>query len=117
MAIQQPRAAQHASPQRLTLSRDQFQLREQVAEFFFFGFQVPDVSGMRRDLDRHARNVYPVTAQAFYLVRIVGQQLDLADAEIAQNLRADSIIAQVLVEAKMQVDRKSTRLNSSHLVI
>src|ERR1035441_684955 len=103
MAIQQPRAAQHASPQRLTLSSDQLQLREQMAEFFFFGFQVPDVSGMRRDLDRHARNVYPVTAQAFYLVRIVGQQLDLADAEIAQNLRADSIIAQVLVEAEMQV--------------
>src|SRR5208282_267462 len=103
MAIQPPRAARHASPQRHTLSSDQLQLREQMTEFFFFGFQVPDVSGMRRDLDRHARNVYPVTAQAFYLVRIVGQQLDLADAEIAQDLRADSIVAQVLVEAEMQV--------------
>src|SRR5208282_351840 len=103
MAIQQSQAAQRASPQRLALSSDQFQLREQMAEFFFFGFQVPDVSRMRRDLDRHARNVHTVTAQAFYLVRIVGQQLHLANAEIAQNLRADSIVAEVLVEAEVQV--------------
>jgi hypothetical protein len=36
------------------LSGDQFQLREQMAEFFFLGFQISDVSRMRRDLDRHA---------------------------------------------------------------
>src|SRR5580704_12274114 len=74
-----------------------------MAEFFFFGFQVPDVSRVRRDFDRHARNIYSVTAQALNLVRIVGQQLHLANAEIAQNLRPDSVIAQVLVKAEMQI--------------
>src|SRR5580658_3179560 len=74
-----------------------------MAEFFFLGFQVSDISRMRRDLDRHARNVYSITAQAFYLVWIVGQQLHLANAEIAQYLRADPVVAQVFVEAEMQV--------------
>src|ERR1700735_1162957 len=74
-----------------------------MAEFFFLGFQVSDISRMRRDLDRHPRDVYSITAQAFYLVWIVGQQLHLADAEIAQYLRADPVVAQVLVEAEMQV--------------
>src|SRR5580704_8948368 len=74
-----------------------------MAEFFFFGFQVSDISRMRRDFDWHPRNVYSITAQTFYLVRIVGQQLHLADAEIAQYLRADPVVAQVLVEAEMQV--------------
>src|SRR5271156_2162947 len=103
MVIPQSRAARKASARRLTLSSDQLQLREQMAEFFFLGFQVTDISGVRRHLDRHARNVHPVTAQALYLVRIIGQQLHLADAEVAQNLRADPVIAQVLVEAQMQV--------------
>src|SRR5580698_7337535 len=74
-----------------------------MAEFFFFGFQVSDISRMRRDLDWHPRNVYSITAQTFYLVRIVGQQLHLADSEIAQYLRADPVVAQVFVEAEMQV--------------
>src|SRR5208337_3089033 len=74
-----------------------------MAEFFFLGFQVSDISRMRRDLDRHPRNVYSITAQTFYLARIVGQQLHLADAEVAQNLRADPIVAQVLIESEMQV--------------
>src|SRR6202040_1337399 len=43
---------------------------------------------------------------------IVGQQLHLADAEIAQNLRADSVIAQVLVKAEMQI-----RLDRVHPVV
>src|ERR1700691_4451239 len=112
MAIPQSRAARKASAQRLTLSSDQLQLRKQMAEFFFLGFQVTDISRVRRDLDRHARNVHPVTAKAFYLVRIVGQQLHLADAEVAQNLRADTVIAQILVEAEMQV-----RFDSVHPVV
>src|SRR5208283_6103070 len=74
-----------------------------MAEFFFLRFQVSDISRVRRDLDRHARNVYSITAQTFYLVRIVGQQLHFADAEVAQYLRADPVVAQVLVEAEMQV--------------
>src|SRR5271167_2405197 len=74
-----------------------------MAEFFFLGFQVSDISRVRRDFDRHARNVYSITAQTFYLVWIVGQQLHLADAEVAKYLRANPVVAQILVEAEMQV--------------
>ena len=36
-------------------------------------------------------------------MRIVGQQPGFADAEVAQDLRADSVVAQVLLEAELQV--------------
>ena len=55
-----------------------------MAEFFLFGFQVPYISCVWRDFDRHARHVHPVTAQALDLVRVVGEQLNLADTEVAQ---------------------------------
>ena len=74
-----------------------------MPEFFLLGAQVSDIAVVRRDFERHARDVDPVAAEALDLVRIVGQQPHLADTEVAQNLRADPVIAQVLLESQLQI--------------
>src|SRR5208337_2502642 len=58
---------------------------------------------MRGHFQRHALYPEAVAAQALQLARIVGQQPHLADSQVAQDLRADPIVAQVLLEAQLEV--------------
>ncbi|MNP73433.1 hypothetical protein D3C76_1701450 [compost metagenome] len=55
-------------------------------------------------LNRYAfDDLQSITFQPFDLPRIIGHQADLADAQILEDLRPDSIIAQVRRESELQV--------------
>src|SRR5262249_33171180 len=86
-----------------TKSGDEFQLREQVTQFFLLGSQVADIIHVRGDFKGNAGYLYPITLQAFDLVRVVGEQPDFTDPEVSQNLRANSIVAQVIFETQLQI--------------
>src|SRR6266852_3696784 len=75
------------------------ELREQMTEFFLLGSQVIDITDVRRDFERHPRDFHAVALQAFDLVRIVGQKPHFTDSEVAQNLGADTVVAEVFLEA------------------
>jgi hypothetical protein len=58
----------------------------------------------RRNLDRDALgDVQPVPLEADDLLRVVGQELEVLDAEVDEDLRADPVVAQVGVEAERDV--------------
>src|SRR5512143_2740519 len=69
--------------------------------------EVVDVLGMGMHLDRYARrHGQTVAFQADDLFRVVRQELDLADAEIAQDLGADAIVAEIglIAEGEIRLD-------------
>src|ERR1700684_3439179 len=74
-----------------------------MPEFFLLGAQIPDIAGMRLDFERHPRDRNAIAPEALNLVRIVGEQAHLADAEVADDLRADAVVAQVLLETQLQI--------------
>src|SRR5580658_3602665 len=74
-----------------------------MPQFFLLGAQITDIAGMRFDFERNARDHHAVASEAVNLMRIVGEQAHLADTEVADNLRADAVIAQVLLESQFQV--------------
>src|ERR1700683_2207354 len=81
----------------------QFYVREEMPAFFLLGAQIPDIAGMRLDVERHPRDRNAIAPEALNLVRIVGEQAHLADAEVADDLRADAVVAQVLLETQLQI--------------
>lgn len=57
-----------------------------------------------RHLDGYTlHNFKAVAFQPFDLARIVGQQSDLADAQVLENLCTDAVITQICGEAQLQV--------------
>ena len=75
-----------------------------MAELLLLGPEVSDVAAPRRHLERHALDdVDAVALQPGDLARVVGQEPDALDAEIAQDLRADPVVARILLEPELQV--------------
>jgi len=79
-----------------------------MPQLLFLGPQVPsrDFGGV--DLERHhLDDRQSVLRDAGELARVVAQEADGADAEVAQNLDADSVVAQVRLEpeADVRLDR------------
>src|SRR5271163_3559062 len=95
-----PRASRAST---LASSSNDLELREQMPEFFLLGSQIVDISNVRRHFQRYSRNRHAVTLKALDLVRIVGQQTDFANAEIAQDLRSDAIVAEIVLEAQFKI--------------
>ncbi len=59
---------------------------------------------MRLNFDRHAFDHFQAVAfDADNFARVVRDQLDLVQAEIRQNLRANTVIPQVSLEAKLEI--------------
>ena len=70
--------------------------------FFFFVRKYLTFPRVRLNLDRHALDHFqPIAFDADDLARIIGDQLDLMQAEIHENLRADAVIPQVGLEAEL----------------
>src|SRR5579864_2464578 len=69
---------------------------EQVTQLVFLGFQVTRVVRVRRDLDRHAfDHLEAKTFQPVDLLGIVGQESNLAHAQVVQDLAADAVVTLV----------------------
>src|ERR1700732_1000662 len=76
-------------------------LVEQVAQLFLLGPQVAAVVLVGGDLDGHALDDAQVVAlHAADFLGVVGQQADVADAEIDEDLGADAVVAQVGAETE-----------------
>src|SRR5262249_40356797 len=76
-------------------------LIQKMLEFFFRGADVFAISLVGRNLDRHALDdAQPVAIQTDDLFRIVGEESNLPDAQINQNLRADAVMTQIRAETK-----------------
>src|SRR2546427_11416489 len=79
-------------------------LVEEVTQFELLRSQVANVRVLRRNLDRHALdNPEPVALHPDNLPRIVGDQPDLVQPQLHQDLRADPVVPQVRLEAERQV--------------
>src|SRR5262245_42061516 len=77
---------------------------EQMAELRLLGAQVADGPGPRLGLERCPRHdVDAVALEAADLLRVVGEEPDPADAEVAQDLCPDAVVAQILAEAELEV--------------
>src|SRR5580704_11488404 len=74
-----------------------------MAELLHLRSQVIDIAKMRNHLQRQAANSHAVPLETLDLVRIIRQQMHFADAEVAQDLRPDSVVAQILLEAELKV--------------
>jgi len=75
-----------------------------VPHAFLFGREIIKVGLVGGDLDRHSfGNGDAVALQADYLFGIVREQADFAHPQIRQNLRPDSIIAQIRFEAQSRI--------------
>src|SRR3954463_10527595 len=75
-----------------------------MTQLRLLGAEVLDVPGMRRHLERRARHdADAVRLEAADLLRVVGQQADVTHAEVAQYLRTDAVVAQIVAEAELEV--------------
>src|SRR4051794_10442912 len=97
---------------RLTLSADRraappggsTHLVEQVAELVLLGLQVAAVVEVGRDLDGHALDdAQAVAVDADDLLGVVGEDAQLADAQVVEDLGADAVVPQVGAEAEAVV--------------
>src|SRR6266403_2991565 len=77
---------------------------QEMSEFRLLGAEILDVAGVGRDLERRARHhLDAVALEPSDLLRIVGEEAHVADAEIAEDLRTDAVVAQVLPEPELEV--------------
>ena len=53
--------------------------------------------------ERHSRQRHAIALKTLNFMRIIGEQSDFADTEVPQDLRADTIIAQVLLESQLKI--------------
>src|SRR5215470_11999621 len=78
--------------------------REEVPELVALGAEVLPVRLGRGDLDRDALgDVQAVPLETDDLLRIVGQELQVLDPEVNQDLGADTVVAQVGVKTERDV--------------
>ena len=76
-----------------------------MAELLLLGAQIVDVAGVRRHLERHALDdarCRSASRPAIFCGLLVSSRTR-CDAEVAQDLRADAVVAQVLLEAELEV--------------
>jgi hypothetical protein len=74
-----------------------------MAEFFLLGPQILDITMMGWDFERLADDPHAIALKAFDFVGIVRQEPYLTDAEVAQNLRADPVVAKILFKTEPKV--------------
>src|SRR2546426_953207 len=81
-----------------------WQRRQEVPELVTLRAEVLPVGLRRRDLDGYALgDVKTVSLEPDDLLRIVGQELQVLDPEVHENLSADAVVAKVGVEAQRGV--------------
>src|SRR6266446_3297823 len=81
-----------------------WQRRQEVPELVALCAEVFPVGLRRRDLDGYALgDVKTVSLETDDLLRIVGQELQVLDPEIHEDLGADAVVAQVGMEAQRRV--------------
>src|SRR5207248_7496033 len=99
------RRARPASARRsLTLLEPQSLMVQSVAELIPLGGQIAPVLRMRRHLDRHLlRHFQPECLKPGHLLRVVRQQADGGEAELAEDLVADAPLSLVGAEAEREV--------------
>src|SRR5438445_13729903 len=79
-------------------------LVEQMAEFGFLGLKITNITGLRRDLDRHPlHHLQPITLHPNDLSRVVGNKTDLVQSQGDQDLRADAVVAEIRFKAQRQI--------------
>src|SRR5262249_7619088 len=84
--------------------RSPWQAGQEVSELRLLGPEVVDVAGVGLDLERGARHDGDaIGLEPGDLLRIVGQQADALDAEVAQDLGADAVVAEIFLEAELEV--------------
>ena len=72
---------------------------KQMAELLLLRAQVAMLPGSRRHLDRHALDdADAVRLETLDLLGVVGHEADLAQAQVAEDLAADAVVAPVLRE-------------------
>src|SRR5262245_19599221 len=75
-----------------------------MSQLIFLGFQIAGVILVGWDLDGDAfDNAQAVAVQADDLAGVVGEQADVADAQIVENLGADAVVTQIGAEAEAVV--------------
>src|SRR5690242_9055887 len=75
-----------------------------MAELGLLRAQVVDVAVARRHLEGNALgHLNAVNLKSADLARIIGKQRDLLQAEIAQDLRADTVIAEIFLETELEI--------------
>src|SRR5581483_8131203 len=81
-----------------------FEIRQQMAELGALGAEIMNVAVARRHLEGNALDhLNAVDLKPADLARVVGEQGDLVHTEVAQDLRADAVIAQILLEAELEI--------------
>src|SRR5262245_22149991 len=77
---------------------------QEVSELRLLGAQVLDVPGVGCDLERSTR-LHPdaVALEPADLLGVVGEQADEPHTQVAQDLRTDAVVAQVLPEPELEV--------------
>src|SRR5262249_51282031 len=84
--------------------RSPWQAGQEVSELRLLGPEVVDVARVGLDLERGARHDGDaVGLEPGDLLRVVGQQAHALDAEVAQDLGADAVVAQIFLEAELEV--------------
>src|SRR6266436_1877350 len=72
-----------------------------MSEFFFLGAQIFAISLVGRNLNRHALDdAQTIAVQANDFLGIVGEESNLPDAQIDEDLSADAVMTQVGAETK-----------------
>ena len=75
-----------------------------MSELLLLRAQIVDVPLMRRDFDRPPLDdLDAVPRQPGDLLGIVREQANLGDAQVAQDLRRDAVVAAVVLEAELEV--------------
>src|SRR5262249_2296819 len=78
--------------------------REEVAELVALGAEVLPVLFVGRDLDGHALDeVQPVPLEPYDLLRVVGEETELPNAKIDEDLGADAVVAKIGLEPEALV--------------
>ena len=72
-----------------------------MSQLFLLGAQIIAIPLVGRNLDRDALDdAKPIAIQADHLLGVVGEESNLPDAQIDENLRADAVMAQVGAKAQ-----------------
>src|SRR5262249_35806455 len=97
----------------MSLARPLAHQMEDVAELLLLGAEILEILLVRLDLERHALDdLQTVALDAGALAGVVRDDAHLAHAEVAQDLRADAVVAEIRREAEPLVglDRVETLL-------
>src|SRR5439155_432704 len=89
---------------RRTFSGEKRERAEEVTELLALGAQVFDVVVVRRRLERDPfEHLDPVALEPADLPRVVGEEAHLRCADVAEHLRGDAVVAEILLETEIEV--------------